>query len=124
MQAGWCESAPGGAALAQLHKGQALSHREGEPGDKVAPAEPDAAFAWTTGQVVYRDRPLPEVAADLNRYVRTPIVVAPGARELRLTAVLNVDDETAMLRSLSQFLPVIAVREGARVELRLRPEGR
>ena len=117
-------AAPDGPAIAQLRKGQALSHREGAAPDTVSVAEQDAAFAWTTGQVVYRDRPLEEVATDLSRYVKTPIVVAPEARGLRLTAVIKVDDEPAMLRTLGQFLPVIAVREGGQIQLRLRPTGR
>ncbi len=117
-------ASPGGAALAQLRKGQALSHREGASADTVSIGDPGMAFAWTTGQVVYRDRPLAEVAADLNRYVTTPIVVVPEARGLRLTAVINVDDEQAMLRTLAQFLPVIAIREGGQVQIRLRPTGR
>jgi transmembrane sensor len=115
----------GASAGVRLVRGQGVSHRDGAPGgDRVRPIDAEAAFAWTEGRVVYRDRPLEEVAADLNRYLPTPIVVAPEARDLRLTADMTLDREEAMLARLAAFLPVTPVRQTGAVKLELRDAGR
>ena len=54
---------PTAAPIARLTKGQGLSHREGQPGDRVAPTDPEAAFAWTDGRLVFRGERLADVAA-------------------------------------------------------------
>jgi hypothetical protein len=46
----------------RLFVGQQLRHRDGAPTSTVSSVEPDSAFAWTQGQLVYRDAPLSEVA--------------------------------------------------------------
>jgi transmembrane sensor len=122
VQRGIVEVAPGvGEAGVRLLPGQAIRRREGAPGpDTVRAADPEAAFAWTQGRLVYRDRPLAEVAADLNRYLPTPVAVAPAARDLRLTAVLTLDSQEAMLAKLAAFLPVTPVRQAGSVTLELR----
>lgn len=102
----------GAPPIARLVRGQMLEHREGAAGDRVAAVDPDKAFAWTEGRLIYEDARLADVAAELNRYVAAPIVVAPEARDLRLTAVINLDTEDAMMRRLTGFLPVTAVRDG------------
>lgn len=102
----------GAPPIARLVRGERLEHREGAAGDRIGATDPDKAFAWTEGRLVYEDARLGDVAADLNRYVAAPIVVAPEARDLRLTAVINLDNEDAMLRRLAGFLPVSAVRDG------------
>jgi len=111
---------PGAKPVARLTKGQALVHRGGQPNDVVRAVDPDAALAWTTGRLVFRDEPLGDVAETLSRYVGRPVVVAPDARALRVTAVLNIGPEDAMLGSLSEFLPVRVERQAGTVRLSLR----
>ena len=49
----------------------------------------EAAFAWTSGQLVYRDQPLSEVAADLTRRFGVPVRAADaGTAALRFSGVL------------------------------------
>jgi transmembrane sensor len=111
----------GGDGGVRLVQGQGVSHREGAAvPDVVRAVDPDAAFAWTEGRLVYRDAPLAQVAADLNRYLPTPIEVAPDAGELRLTAVLILDKEDSMIARLAAFLPVEPVRQPGVVKLELR----
>ncbi|WP_296595669.1 FecR domain-containing protein [Phenylobacterium sp.] len=112
--------APNTKPLARLTKGQSLTHRKGRQADTVAAVDPDAALAWTGGRLVFQDAPLTEVAETLGRYAGHPIVVAPDARALRVTAVLNIGPEDAMLGSLSQFLPVRVERQTDSVRLSLR----
>ncbi|MFC3070609.1 FecR family protein [Phenylobacterium soli] len=110
-----------GPPIARLTRGQRLEHTEGAAGDRVGAVDPDKAFAWTQGRLVYEDARLEDVAADLNRYVAAPIVVAPEARNLRLSAVIDLDTEDAMVRRLAGFLPVSAVRDGDVYRIGLRP---
>lgn len=115
---------PKAAPLARLTKGQGLSHRVGQTGDRVASADPEAAFAWTEGRLVFRGERLADVAATLNRYSAVPIVVSPAAADLPVTAVLNLGPEDDMLRTLATFLPVQSERSGASIRLGLRREAR
>lgn len=115
---------PTAAPIARLTKGQGLSHREGQPGDRVALTDPEAAFAWTDGRLVFRGERLADVAATLNRYGTVPIVVSPAAAELPVTAVINLGSEDEMLRTLAAFLPVQSQRSGDSIRLDLRREAR
>jgi transmembrane sensor len=111
---------PRSAPLARLTKGQALTHREGQKADRVLAANPDDALAWTTGRLVFRERPLAEVATTLSRYTARPVTVAPDAQALPVTAVLNIGSDEAMLGSLSAFLPVRVEQRPDSVRLSLR----
>jgi len=113
-------SQPTAPPLARLQKGQSLSHKEGRAQDVVSPADPEAAFAWTEGRLVFKGERLADVAITLNRYVKTPIQVAPDAQNLPVTATLNLGTEDDMLRSLAAFLPVHVERRADSVRLSLR----
>lgn len=115
---------PQAQPIARLRAGQALSHRTGGVEDVVTAADPDAVLAWTEGRLVFRGEPLGDVVATLNRYVKTPITVAPDAAGLPVTATLAVGGEDAMLQSLSAFLPVQVERLPDRVRLSLRRQAR
>jgi len=114
------KGATGGPAAARLTKGQMLVHRRGEPDDQVAAVDPDAALAWTTGRLVFKNERLVDVAAAIDRYGSRPIVVSPEARDLKVTAVLEIGSEEAMLGSLAQFMPVQVEQRPDRIRLSLR----
>lgn len=111
---------PAAPPVARLVKGQGLTHRVDQAGDSVTTADPDAAFAWTEGRLVFHGETLAEVAKTLNRYVATPIEVAPDARAVPVTAILNLGPEDEMLRTLTAFLPVQSQRSGDSIRLSLR----
>ena len=103
------------AAPTRVAVGQELVHAEGEVGQLLRVSDPDAAFAWTSGQLVYRDQPLSEVAADLTRRFAKPVRVADArTAALRFSGVLVTDSEAAVLRRLEAYAPVRAerVRDG------------
>lgn len=103
------------AAPTRVAVGQELVHAEGEAGQLLRVSDPDAAFAWTSGQLVYRDQPLSEVAADLTRRFAEPVRVADArTAALRFSGVLVTDSEAAVLRRLEAYAPVRAerVRDG------------
>ena len=47
-----------------------------------------------------------------------------GRQDLRLTAVMSLDSEDAMISRLTAFLPVTPVREPGAIRLELRKTGR
>jgi transmembrane sensor len=92
----------------RLAVGQRLSHREGrDEGAQVDPVAVDEVTGWRQGRLIYRDRPLSEIVADLNRLFPKPVKLADArVADLRLSGVLIVDAQDAMVTRLSQLLPV------------------
>ncbi|MNZ34665.1 fec operon regulator FecR [compost metagenome] len=75
----------------------------------IGPVEPlDAeTAAWSRDQLVFRDRPLDEVLAELERH-RHGLIWASGdlPGDLRFTGVLPLADSDAALRLLEASLPI------------------
>jgi transmembrane sensor len=102
----------------RLAKGQQLIHDGGAATSVVRSTDPDAAFAWKSGKLIYSETPLAEVVADLNRYVATPIRVDPSAARVKVSGVLLVDEEAAMIRRLELFAPIVSQRSGGEIVLK------
>ena len=102
----------------RLAKGEQLIHAPGQASSLVRTTDPDAAFAWKSGKLVYRDASLAEVVAALNRYVATPIRVDPNAASVKVSGVLLVDEEAAMIRRLELFAPIVSQRSGGEIVLK------
>ena len=114
---------PLGSGTGQAYRlavGQQLTHAEGAPDSAVSNPDPDYAFAWKTGRLVYQDRPLGEVASDLGRYFSRPIHVDAAVASMRFTGVLFLDDQEAVVRRLEQFLPIRAQLSADEVRLSAR----
>jgi transmembrane sensor len=98
------------APPARVGAGQQLAHFETSGRATLGAVDPEEAFAWTAGRLVYRDAPLSEVAADLGRQFARPVRLADAqTAQIRFTGVLAVDDQTAVFRRLEGFVPVSAV---------------
>jgi transmembrane sensor len=111
VQRGLVEVRPGvekRATPIRLAVGQGLSHRENrDDGAQVDPVVVDEVTGWRQGRLIYRDRPLSEIVADLNRLFPRPVELADARTgDLRLSGVLIVDEQDAMVARLSQLLPV------------------
>lgn len=100
----------GNGESVRLAKGQQLTRTKGAAPSRVGKVDPNGAFAWSKGQLVYRDATLTEVVSDLNRYVSTPIRVDPSAASMKFSGVLSIDEEAAMIRRLELFAPVVSRR--------------
>lgn len=124
VRRGVVEVRPSGAAAAKptrVAAGQRLTHHRRAAVATLSSSPPDAAFAWTRGQLVYTDATLNEVAADLSRSLGTRVTVADAATgRMRFTGVLMLDDKDAVLRRLEAFAPVRAERAASGVILRRR----
>ena len=93
-----------------LRVGDQLDHQTGQALSTVRRVDPDAAFAWRTGLLVYQDQPLGAVVDDLNRYFVTPIRVAGPAADLRFSGTLKLDAEDDVIRRLQGFLKLSVER--------------
>jgi transmembrane sensor len=71
----------------------------------------DEATAWTQQKLVFKGRPLGEVAEEFNRYNRQRIVIESQAlRSQEITGVFKADDPASFLTFLSS-LPEVTVRD-------------
>jgi transmembrane sensor len=112
-------SAPGGLSKV-LDAGQAAIAAGEAVTPTTMPAEGEAT-AWRQGRLVFRDKPLARVAAELSRYRPEPVEVAsPAIAELKINGVFHLDDIDGGLRLLERALPVDIHRRGERVILAAR----
>ena len=110
VRRGTVEVRPADALEAQPTRvtvGQELTHVAGQVGSILKVADPDQVFAWTNGQLIYRDQPMSDVAADLTRRFGKPVRIADArTAALRFSGVLVTDSEPAVLRRLEAYAPV------------------
>ncbi|HLZ76288.1 FecR family protein [Phenylobacterium sp.] len=96
-----------GAAPTRVSVGQELTHTEGQAGQILKVADPIQSFAWTNGQLIYKDQPLSDVAADLSRRFSVPVRTADArTAALRFSGVLVTDNEPDVLRRLAAYAPL------------------
>jgi transmembrane sensor len=106
-----------GGQDAVLDAGQAAIAAEGAITPTTMLSEGEAT-AWRQGRLVFRDRPLAQVAAILSRYRPEPVeVLSPAIAELKINGVFHLDDLDGGLRLLEQALPIDVRRRGERVVL-------
>lgn len=106
----------------RLEAGRKLAQRD-QASAIVSAVPSDQALAWRHGVLVYQDGSLSEVADDLSRYFDKPVTVDPTAASLRFTGVLQLGDETTMLKQLQDFIPVRVSRSSTEIALSGRAPG-
>lgn len=110
---GIVEVRPAPAASGQavrLTPGLRLDHVEGAAGSELSKVAPQDVFDWRTGRLVYRNRPLAEVVADLNRYTEAPLRLADARTgQIKFSGVLMLDDHQAVVRRLVMLAPITSV---------------
>ncbi len=104
----------------QLTVGETVARDDATNRPIVSRDDTDAAQAWRQGRLIYRDRPLSEVAIDLSRAFAVPVTVSGEAASLRFTGVLVLGDEDRVVARLEGFLPVTAYRTASGIELKAR----
>lgn len=85
---------------------------EATPSNIVEGTRPVSTIGtWTQGRLVYRDRPLADVAADLSRSLGVAIELAPDLSARRFTGVIQLDgDDEAIRLRISRLLGVGVVK--------------
>lgn len=110
VEKGSVSVATNAGGLVELLAGQRISYSAKGLGPVEAPTD-DADLAWRRGKLVFRDRPLNDVVADLNRYRAGRIVIADGSlASLRLDGIFDTSRPDAALEAMISTLPVRAVR--------------
>ncbi|WP_165187027.1 FecR family protein [Caulobacter soli] len=96
------------AAPFRLKPGQGLVHHEGQAADaRLSTVAVDEVAGWRQGRLIYRDQPLSQIAGDMNRLFPRPVKLGDAeAANMRLSGVLIVDEQDAMVDRLSHLLPV------------------
>jgi transmembrane sensor len=75
--------------------------------DVVASVDLDQALAWRDGFLEFRDEPLGQAFAEMNRYGRTPVVIRdPATSALRISGRFHTGDPAQFARSLTAIYPV------------------
>ncbi len=93
-------------ATAALTAGQRVAlDAQGRLGPVTA-ADVDAVLAWRNGKLVFSNAALADVAREVSRYRRVPIVVDAASARMRLTGMFNTADPDSLLAALPQLLPV------------------
>lgn len=78
--------------------------------EAVRLVDPQETFSWRSGRLVYRNQPLQEVVADLNREFPQQIDIGdPALARIPITGVIVLDDPHAVANRLSLMLPIKAV---------------
>lgn len=89
------------AGSAMLRPGEAVTLVGGKIGTP-RPADVEALTSWTTGRLIFRDTPLVAAVAEMNRYGRTPIILATGrADSLRVNGVFDSGNTEAFVAAAS-----------------------
>lgn len=97
------------ASSFRLAAGDQFDQHKGETA-VVSRVQPGSGPGWRNGVLIYRDAPLGDVAADLGRYLATPVRLGQGMEDMSFSGVLRIADGEAMLARLEAFLPIEASR--------------
>lgn len=104
VRVAWPAERPGSTAI--LSEGSALSYGPGGLG-KPHQIDPVAAEAWTMGNLVFVDRLLAEVVADLDRYHPGYIrIIGDDLGKRRISGVFRSDDPLGALATLRRTLKI------------------
>lgn len=99
----------GGMAEARVVAGEQVSYGPAGLGI-VRKADGQVETAWRRGKLVFEDRPLRQVVAELGRYRSGSIAMTDGAlAELRVSGIFDVSDPDAALDAITRTLPVRVV---------------
>jgi transmembrane sensor len=106
----------------RLHPGQRLDHVEGAASVSVSAVDPLQVSSWRNGRLIYRDQPLGDVVADLNQQFPRPILIGdPALAQTRVSGVLVLDDQAAVIRRLALLAPIKALPSADGIVLRSDP---
>jgi transmembrane sensor len=98
--------------------GQQFVQTPGPQPSQVVPTDAAAVLSWRHGFLTYRDVPLSDVVADINRYFGAQVTLADAATGARrFSGVLKADNLDATLRRLSVLLALPVVRRGEILQL-------
>lgn len=100
----------GVASTVDVHAGQQVAYSPGRIGVPQR-AEVEALTAWRDGKIIFKDRPLGQVIAELSRYRRGAIVILDdGLKRLPVTGIFDTGDDDALFDAVAAVAPVTVRR--------------
>ncbi|WP_193059945.1 FecR family protein [Halomonas sp. 3A7M] len=102
-------TAPDGSS-AVLNVGESVSYGPGGM-QQIARVDVESDLAMRPGKLIFEDRPLQQVVADVNRYRSGTIrILDAKLMDLRVSGIFNIAEPDAVLTTITETLPVRAVR--------------
>jgi transmembrane sensor len=74
----------------------------------IVSADPQVARAWEAGRLLFRDEPLGDAVARVNRYTTHPILIDPSIASIRFSGVFNAGDVDSFVSAVTSYFPVQA----------------
>jgi transmembrane sensor len=78
------------------------------------------ARAWESGRLLFRDEPLGDAVARVNRYTAHPVEIDPSIAGIRFSGVFNAGDVSSFVSAVTSYFPVQAVTTDSN-NIRLQP---
>jgi transmembrane sensor len=75
----------------------------------IVAADPQVARAWEAGRLLFRDEPLGDAVARVNRYTAHPVEIDPSIASIRISGVFNAGDVSSFVSAVTSYFPVQAV---------------
>lgn len=92
-----------GRAAVDLGAAQAASYGPGAPPLAPVAIDPDIAFAWRGGRIIFEARPLGQALDELGRYLPERIVLAPGVdAAMPVSAVFSTREALPAVQALAR----------------------
>jgi transmembrane sensor len=79
----------------------------------IVVADLQVARAWEAGRLLFRDEPLGDAVARVNRYTTQPIIIDPSIASIRFSGVFNAGDVGSFVSAVTSYFPVQASTTGA-----------
>jgi transmembrane sensor len=108
---------PSAPAKVELIPGNAMRFDRLENYVKVTAVDPERATSWRTGSIRFDGATVEEVIAEVNRYAKTPFVLADDSRvrDIRLSGTFKVGDMESVRFVLRDGYGLDAVTEDGRI---------
>lgn len=106
------------ARALNLVGGQAVTASRAAGFGEIAEVFPAELGAWRRGRLIYRNTPLSEVVADLNRMSAVPITVEPGVADLRINGTFDANNIEFLLEGMRSSFPVSIVKTERQITIK------
>jgi len=74
----------------------------------IVAADPQVARAWEAGRLLFRDEPLGDAVARVNRYTTHAIQIDPSIASIRISGVFNAGDIGSFVSAVTSYFAVQA----------------
>jgi transmembrane sensor len=87
----------------------------------ITTADLQVARAWEAGRLLFRDEPLGDAVARVNRYTAHPVKIDPSIASIRISGVFNAGDIGSFVSGVTSYFPVkVATTAGNNILLQPR----